>query len=75
MQERKLVAEPDPEKLEQLLGELQTTNEAMELMLDELATDAGIAPPDFAPVAADEQGRLDQKATVKCPDCGHEFTP
>ena len=30
--------------------------------------------PDFQPVGADEQGRLDQKKPVKCPKCGHEFT-
>jgi ParB family chromosome partitioning protein len=29
--------------------------------------------PGFAPVGADEQGRLDQKAPVTCPKCGHEF--
>lgn len=31
--------------------------------------------PDFAPVSADEQSRLDQKALVICPECGHEFAP
>lgn len=34
--------------------------------------------PDFAPVSADEQGKLDglaDKEAVKCPECGHEFTP
>ena len=31
--------------------------------------------PDFAPVGEDEQGRLDQKAPVTCPECGHEFVP
>lgn len=29
----------------------------------------------FAPVGADTQPRLDEKAKVKCPECGHEFTP
>ena len=28
----------------------------------------------FAPVGADEQGRLDEKKPVTCPKCGHEFT-
>ncbi len=31
--------------------------------------------PDFGPVGIEEQGRLDQKAQVTCPECGHEFTP
>lgn len=30
-------------------------------------------PPDFSPAAAEDQGRLDQKAKVKCPSCGNEF--
>ena len=29
----------------------------------------------FNPVDADTQPRLDEKAKVKCPECGHEFTP
>ena len=36
---------------------------------------AGIEVPEFAPVGEDEQGRLDERATVTCPDCGFEFTP
>jgi ParB family chromosome partitioning protein len=31
--------------------------------------------PDFQPVGVEEQGRLDQKKPVECPNCGHEFTP
>jgi hypothetical protein len=31
--------------------------------------------PDFAPVGEDEQGRLDEKAKVECPECGHLFSP
>lgn len=30
--------------------------------------------PDFSPVGEDEQGKLDEKAKTKCPECGHEFT-
>jgi ParB-like chromosome segregation protein Spo0J len=29
--------------------------------------------PDFLPTSADEQPRLDEKAKVTCPNCGHEF--
>lgn len=35
----------------------------------------GLITPDFKPAAADEQGRLDQKKPVVCPECGHEFVP
>lgn len=31
--------------------------------------------PDFPPASADEQGRLDEKKKVCCPECGHEFAP
>lgn len=34
---------------------------------------AGLQVPDFQPVGVDEQGRLDQKKPVTCPECGHEF--
>jgi hypothetical protein len=33
------------------------------------------AVPDFQPVGANEQPRLDQKAPVTCPHCGEEFIP
>ena len=29
----------------------------------------------FAPGTLDDQGRLDRKAPIFCPECGHEFTP
>jgi ParB-like chromosome segregation protein Spo0J len=29
----------------------------------------------FNPVDESEQSRLDEKKKVKCPECGHEFTP
>ena len=30
---------------------------------------------DFEPSTADDQGRLDKKNPVQCPECGHEFVP
>ena len=30
---------------------------------------------DFEAVSAEEQGRLDKKNPVTCPECGHEFVP
>jgi len=31
--------------------------------------------PNFQPVGIDEQGRLDQKSPITCPECGAEFVP
>ncbi len=39
---------------------------------DELAEVLRIVP-DFDPVGIEEQGRLDEKAPVTCPECGHQF--
>ena len=41
---------------------------------DELADVLDVVP-DFEPVGIEEQGRLDEKAQVECPECGHRFTP
>ena len=35
--------------------------------------DALLIGPQFEPVSADEQSRLDRKKDVTCPACGHEF--
>ena len=63
----------DAAKLTELLHEVSTTNTDVLTLLDGLATQAGIVP-DFEPATLEEQGRLDQKGTVTCPECGHEFT-
>lgn len=31
-------------------------------------------PPAFTPATEQEQGRLDEKKTITCPECGHAFT-
>ena len=46
-------------------------NDANNLKEMIMATDE---TPDFQPVGVDEQGRLDQKKPITCPECGHEFT-
>lgn len=69
------MAEADTAKLAALLAEIDTESAAMGDMLAKLAQDEGITPPDFQPASIDEQGRLDEKAKTKCPECGHEFTP
>jgi hypothetical protein len=69
------MAGADRERLEALLREVQTQSEAVQTMLAQLSAEHGITPPDFQPVGIEEQGRLDEKAKVTCPECGHEFTP
>lgn len=48
------------------------TDDEVSAMIDGLAKEL---VPDFQPATLDEQGRLDEKAKVECPECGHEFTP
>lgn len=69
------MAETDAEILDALLRDVNTGEAALQELLAEMAEDAGITPPDFEPVDASEQPRLDQKKPVVCPHCGEEFTP
>jgi ParB-like nuclease domain len=34
-----------------------------------------IGDPDFKAASEDDQGRLDQKSPVTCPECGNQFVP
>ncbi len=67
------------EDLAELLYGLQEAGAATDLLGFDEAELARflnlVAGPDFEPVGPEEQGRLDQKATVTCPECGHVFTP
>lgn len=63
----------DAANLKTLLDEVSTADAAVMAMLSDLAESAGIIPPDFEPVGIEEQGRLDEKAKVTCPECGHVF--
>jgi ParB family chromosome partitioning protein len=36
---------------------------------------ADLAPPEFTPASIGDQGRLDEKKKVCCPNCGYEFAP
>jgi hypothetical protein len=72
------LAEPDAETLAELLRQLQAEDALGGTGYDDAAVDAllkDVTVPDFQPVGIDEQGRLDQKKRVTCPECGHEFTP
>ena len=59
------MAGTDQAKLDELLAEITVSDVDLKAILE---------VPDFQPVGEDEQGRLDQKAPVTCPECGHEFT-
>lgn len=69
------MAEAGAEALERLVADVQTDSDTLRAMIDELAQNAGISPPDFRPIGEDEQSRLDERSKVTCPECGHEFTP
>ena len=66
-------AEWNKDVLDKLLHEVQADNEELAKLLDELAQDQGIVPPDFEPASIEDQGKLDEKAKTTCPSCGHEF--
>ncbi len=69
------MAETNRDALSSLLDGLAERNDGLGVMLAGLAAHEGITPPDFQPVGIDEQGRLDEKAHVVCPECGHDFVP
>jgi len=67
------MAGADGAKLEELLRDVNTGNEALATMLADLAKESGLCLSEFQPVGIEEQQRLDEKTKTKCPECGHEF--
>lgn len=72
-------AQPIPEKLAALMERTKAMvadrpglSEMMNRMKEKLADSF---MPDFEPVGADTQPRLDRKAPITCPHCGQEFEP
>lgn len=65
----------DREALDTLLREIETNDAGLQNLLEDLAAKNGVITPDFDPVGIEEQGRLDQKAKVECPECGCSFEP
>jgi hypothetical protein len=53
------------------LDALGYTGDEIDAMRD---MQAGEIVPDFQPASIDDQGRLDEKAKITCPQCGHEFS-
>lgn len=64
-------AEADPELLAALLEMAPPENADLAGMISALLPED---VPDFLPGSEDDQGRLDQKKPIVCPECGHEFT-
>ena len=56
------------------LGELEPLLELPALDLEEFK-EGWMTEPGFSPTSADDQGQLDKKNPVTCPECGHEFVP
>ena len=69
------MAQTDLDGYLSLAAEVETDNEAIKALLEAVANAEQGPMPDFEPVGEDEQGRLDEKAKVACPECGYEFTP
>ena len=69
------MAASDKDKLNELLRQVSSDDQRVQAMLADLAEREGIIPPNFQPVGEDEQGRLDEKKKIVCPECGAEFTP
>ena len=64
----------DEQGLQQVLAGVPDAGDLLtSLDADDVA--ALLDGPDFEPVAADDQSRLDEKKSVSCPECGHAFTP
>lgn len=64
------------DQLSELLTELQMAGSDLDVLgFEPDWLNALIGEPDFQPVGEDEQGRLDQKAPVTCPNCGEVFSP
>ena len=71
-----LLAVWDEEGLQKVLADVPDAGDLLaSLEADDVAS--LLSGPDFDPVSADDQSRLDEKKTdpVQCPECGHEFIP
>lgn len=62
----------DEEALQRLLEDTPDAG-ALLASMDRDDLDALLGGPAFEAVNKDEQPRLDERATITCPECGHEF--
>ena len=64
----------DEEGLQRVLADIPSPD-ALLISFDGDDVAALLQGPDFEPVEAEDQSRLDRKKDVTCPECGHVFTP
>jgi hypothetical protein len=62
----------DETALQRVLGDLPDAG-ALLASLNQEDLDALLRGPDFAPVEADDQSRLDEREPIVCPECGAEI--
>jgi ParB-like chromosome segregation protein Spo0J len=66
----------DAEMLRLELGDLKLAEFDLSLTgFGELELSSLLEEPNFAPASETDQGRLDEKKRVHCPNCHHEFVP
>ena len=67
----------DTQRLEELIAGVETDNDALQRMLDDLAASAGAVPPEFSGIPRESEAKeidLEQaEFEHKCPRCGFEF--
>lgn len=68
-------ADSNSEILDSLLRETVTDDPEIMTLLDVIAKEGGVTPPSFEAGSEEDQGQLDEKKKIACPECGHEFTP
>jgi len=71
-------AHPDPEGVAEFIHKNELDFEELDSFLDLRNTDLQslkLDSMDFDPAGEDEQGKLDEKNPVVCPNCDHEFIP
>lgn len=66
------MAETDTAILDELLREVNTGESALQELLEGMAVDAGLVPPDVAFKEYDES-TADDVEMCECPNCGHKF--
>ena len=68
------MATADAERLDALLRDVQTENEAVAGMLTKLAEENGVVPADTGTPAESIDTHATDSKQLTCPSCGHEFT-
>ena len=67
------MAEADADMLGEIIGQVETDNEAVRAMLEALGEKSNDLPPDVPVRQYDENIDLSGVKMATCPECGHEF--